>query len=50
MNPLQRKKEITRRLNEAFAPESLGVELAEKLVALGASEILDAIRDIEADK
>jgi BolA protein len=26
MNPLQRKKEITRRLNEAFAPESLGVE------------------------
>jgi BolA protein len=26
MNPLQRKKEITRRLKEAFAPETLGVE------------------------
>lgn len=26
MNPLERKKEITRRLNAAFAPESLGVE------------------------
>jgi BolA protein len=26
MNPLERKKEITRRLKEAFAPEVLGVE------------------------
>jgi len=26
MNPLQRKAEITRRLNEAFDPETLGVE------------------------
>ena len=26
MNPLERKKEITRRLREAFAPETLGVE------------------------
>lgn len=26
MNPLERKKEITRRLNEAFEPETLGVE------------------------
>ena len=26
MNPLERRKEIIRRLNEAFKPESLGVE------------------------
>jgi BolA protein len=26
MNPLERKKEIIHRLNEAFEPESLGVE------------------------
>ena len=26
MNPLERKKEITRRLKEAFEPETLGVE------------------------
>ena len=26
MNPLERKKEITRRLREAFDPETLGVE------------------------
>jgi BolA protein len=26
MNPLQRKSEITRLLNEAFQPETLGVE------------------------
>lgn len=26
MNPLERKKEITRRLKEAFDPETLGVE------------------------
>ena len=26
MNPLERKKEITRRLQEAFAPETLGAE------------------------
>jgi BolA protein len=26
MNPLERKKEMIRRLNEAFEPESLGVE------------------------
>ena len=26
MNPLERKKEITRRLTEAFKPETLGVE------------------------
>lgn len=26
MNPLERRKEITRRLKEAFEPETLGVE------------------------
>ena len=26
MNPLERRKEITRRLQEAFSPETLGVE------------------------
>jgi len=26
MNPLERRKEIIRRLNEAFKPESLGVD------------------------